>query len=70
MIHVPKEDVDRAALARRVAELHAGAVGQAIRKLSCPASQKQALFKAVREAAQGGLLAEDLRTGKKGSILY
>ena len=47
IVHYPKTETGKEALAKRVADVHATAVIQRLKKLNCPTHQKQALLDAV-----------------------
>lgn len=52
IVYHPRTEAGREDLARRVAEVHAMAVSQRIKALSCPQEQKLALLDAVIDAAK------------------
>ena len=48
IVHYPKTEENKSALASKVAEVHADCVIDHICKLTCPADQKVELVKAVK----------------------
>ena len=50
--HFPATEAGKEALARRVSDVHAGAVIQRIKELNCPTQQKLALLDAVIKTAK------------------
>lgn len=53
IVHYPGTEEGKLALARRVAEVHAGFVISAINKLNCPTKQKLELLQAVIDTTKG-----------------
>ena len=47
VVHYPASEEGREELAKRVADVHAAAVNQRLKKLNCPSSQKLQLIDAV-----------------------
>lgn len=52
IVHRPKTEAGKQELARRVADVHADMVSQAIQRLTCPSGQKMELLDAVIAAAK------------------
>lgn len=52
IVHHPETEEGKTELARRVSEVHAGAVTQRLKSLNCPTSQKLDLLNAVIETAR------------------
>ena len=52
IVHYPKTEAGKEALARRVADVHATSVTQRLKALNCPTSQKLELLDAVIETVK------------------
>ena len=52
IVHYPKTEAGKEELAKRVADVHATAVIQRLKRLNCPTHQKQALLDAVIDTAK------------------
>ena len=52
IMHFPKTEKDKDALAHRISDVHASAVNQRIKSLNCPTQQKLNLLDAIIETAK------------------
>ena len=52
IIHYPNSEEGKEALARRVSDIHAAAVNQRLKSLTCPTSQKLELLDAIIESVK------------------